>query len=133
VPGTVCSGSVQICYVTQCKRCPMVPKVSTAEVFHGSSNNAFFLRLNYLCPGEKKEVISAVPGSEIVGPYRRIYDKMFIQRITINRGPKNILHMPTDLAYDPGKRGRVLSRVSPNQTTRYLNFYDLAVPPILLH
>jgi hypothetical protein len=105
-----------------CKRCPTVPKVRTAEVFHGSLNNAFFLRLNYLCPGIKIEVISAVPGSEIVGPFRRIYDKMFIQQITIDCGPKNILRMPTDLAYGPGKRGQVLSRVSPNQTTQDLIF-----------
>jgi hypothetical protein len=34
----------------------------------------------------------AVPGSEISGLHRRIYDKTFIQQITIDRSPENILH-----------------------------------------
>jgi hypothetical protein len=48
----------------------------------------------------------AAPGSKISGPYRRIYDKKFIQRITIDRSPENILLLAIDLTYAPGQPGR---------------------------
>jgi hypothetical protein len=52
-----------------------------------------------------------VPGIELLGPHRRTYDKTFIQRITIDRGPKNILLLAIDLAYAPGQRaGFVVGR-----------------------
>jgi hypothetical protein len=35
--------------------------------------------------------MSAVPGSENLGPYRRTYDTSSIQRITIDCGPEKIL------------------------------------------
>jgi hypothetical protein len=86
--------------------CPSVPAVRTAEGSLRSSNNAYFLRLIYFCPGKKIKVTSAVPGTELLGPHRRINDKTFIQRIRIDRGPENILLLAIDLAYAPGQPDR---------------------------
>jgi hypothetical protein len=70
--------------------CPTVLAVRTAKLSLRSSNNAYFLPLIYLCPGKKIQVMSAVPGIELLGPYRRIYDRTAIQRITIDCGPENV-------------------------------------------
>jgi hypothetical protein len=72
--------------------CPTVLAVRTAELSLRSSNNAYFLPLIYFCPENKIQVMSAVPGSAILGSYRRIYDKTSIQRIVIDRGPEK--HLP---------------------------------------
>jgi hypothetical protein len=58
-----------------------------------------------------------VPGTEILGPHRLINDKIFIQRITSDRGPENILLLAIDLAYDPGQPDRFCRGQSPNQTS----------------
>jgi hypothetical protein len=86
--------------------CPTISAIRTAQGALRSSNNAYFLRLIYFCPGKKIKVISAVPGIELLGPYRRINDKSFIQRIAIDCGPENILLLAIDLAYAPGQSGR---------------------------
>ena len=56
--------------------------------------------------------MSVVPGIELLGPYRRIYNKTFVQRITIDAGPENVLLETIDLAYAPGSLGPVLSRAT---------------------
>jgi hypothetical protein len=55
--------------------CPSFPAVRTAKGVLRSQNNVYFLPLIYFCPGNKIMVISAAPGSKILGPYRRVYDK----------------------------------------------------------
>jgi hypothetical protein len=49
--------------------------------------------------------MSAAPGSKISGPYRRIYEENFVQRMTIDRSPENILLLAIDLAYAPSLTG----------------------------
>jgi hypothetical protein len=92
--------------------CPAVLAVRTARLSLRSSNNAHFLPLIYFCPGKEIQVMSVVPGIELFGPYRRIYDKTSIQRITIDAGPENVLLDFIDLAYAPVSSGPVLSRAA---------------------
>jgi hypothetical protein len=87
-------GSVHICYLIlfcagSVRR--FLRYVLSAKLSLRSSNNAYFLPLIYFCPGKEIQVMSAVPGIELLGPYRRIYDKSFIHRITIDCGPQNVL------------------------------------------
>jgi hypothetical protein len=67
------------------------------------------------------EVMCAVPGNEIVGLYRRTYDKMIIQRIIIDRGPKNYCTSYRS-GVRPGTFGPVLSRVLPKSKNARFDF-----------
>jgi hypothetical protein len=91
---------------------PAVLPVRTARLSLRSSNNAYILPLIYFCPGKEIQVMSVVPGIELLGPYRRIYDNVFIQRIMIDAGPEDVLLEIIDLAYAPGSSGPVLSRAT---------------------
>jgi hypothetical protein len=70
------------------------------------SNNPYFLLMNFFRPENKIEVITAVPGSEILGPNLRTYDKNYSQRYISHGGPKVLVLVVTDLAYAPGQPGR---------------------------
>jgi hypothetical protein len=91
--------------------CTAVLAVRTARLSLRTSN-AYFLPPIYFCPGKEIQVMSVVPGIELLGPYRRIYDKPFTQRITIDAGPENVLLETIDLAYAPRSSGPVLSRAT---------------------
>jgi hypothetical protein len=47
--------------------CPAVLAVRTARLSLRSSNNAYFLPLIYFCPGIEIQVMSVVPGIELLG------------------------------------------------------------------
>ena len=67
-------------------------------------------------------VMSAAPGSKISSPYRRIYDKINIQRITIDRSPENILPVSDRSGVRPGTVGPVLSWVGPTLKNARFDF-----------
>jgi hypothetical protein len=108
-----CASSVQLFRVFY------VLVVRTAELSLRSSNNAYFLPLIFFCPENKIQVMSAVPGSEILGSYRRIYDKTYYT--TNNDRPRSveITALAMDLAYAPGQPDRFCRFINLNQKTRF--------------
>jgi hypothetical protein len=65
--------------------------------------------------------MTAVPGSENLGPNLRTYDKNYSQRYMSHGGPKVIFLITTDLAYAPGQTGRFCRGLGLLQKTRDLD------------